>query len=192
MYFKQTFFLSCLTVSFASQSSNSMTGQSYRKINFPLQVWNLVSSSKTEEVSIAPNSLKEGIMECGVACNIKSDCGGFLYDKTSGGCTMKSVKNICISIELFWFVLSNVFLQQFLCLLKLTTPSDVQSSVGVYVKTERFAPCLGLGKLDCKEVDKKIFDRFFSLLLWRHVWFHRLLRKLLQHLFKRIKQKDPT
>ena len=151
MYFKQTLFLSCLTVSFASQSSNSMTGQSYRKINFPLQVWNQISSSKTEEVSIAPNSQQEGIMECGVACNIKSDCGGFHYDKTSGGCTMKSVKNICISIELFWFVLSNVFLQQFLCLLKLTTPSDVQSSVGVYVKTERFAPCLGLGKLDCKE-----------------------------------------
>ena len=147
-YFRQILFLSCLTVSFASQSSNSMTGQSYRKINFPLQVWNLISSSKTEEVSIAPNSQQKGIMECGVACNIKSDCGGFLYDKTSGECTMKSVKNICISIELFWFVLSNVFLQQFLCLLKLTTPSDVQSSVGVYVKTERFAPCLGLGKLD--------------------------------------------
>ena len=129
---------------------SSMTGKSYRKINFPLQVWNLISSSKTEEVSIAPNSQQEGIMECGVACNIKSDCGGFLYDKTSGECTMKSVKNICISIELFWFVLSNVFLHQFLCLLKLTTSSDVQSSVGVYVKTERFAPCLGLGKLGKK------------------------------------------
>ena len=44
-----------------------------------------------------------------------------------------------------------VFLQQFSCLLNLVTPSDIQSSVGVYVKTERFAPCLGHGKLDCKE-----------------------------------------
>lgn len=105
MYFRQTLFLSCLTVSsFASQSSNSMTGQSYRKVNFPLQVWNLISSSKTEEVTIAQNSQKEGIIECGVACQIKSDCGGFLYDKTSGGCTMKSVKSICISIDLIWFV----------------------------------------------------------------------------------------
>ena len=58
-----------------------------------------------------------------------------------------------------------VFLQQFSCLLNLVTPSDIQSSVGVYVKTERFAPCLGHGKLDCKEVDKKIIDIFFSLLL---------------------------
>ena len=105
MYFRQTLFLSCLTVSsFASQSSNSMTGQSYRKVNFPLQVWNLISSSKTEEVTIALNSQKEGIIECGVTCQIKSDCGGFLYDKTSGGCTMKSVKSICISIDLIWFV----------------------------------------------------------------------------------------
>ena len=97
MYFKPTLFLSCLTVSsFASQSSNSMTGQSYRKINFPLQIWNLISSSKSEEVTIAPNAQSRGIIECGVTCQIKSDCGGFLYDKTSGSCTMKSVKSILI------------------------------------------------------------------------------------------------
>ena len=97
MYFRQTLFLSCLTVSsFASQSSNSMTGQSYRKINFPLQIWNLISSSKSEEVTIAPNAQRRGITQCGVTCQKKSDCGGFLYDKTSGSCTMKSVKSILI------------------------------------------------------------------------------------------------
>ena len=128
MYFRQTLFLSCLTVSsFASQSSSSMTGQSYRKVNFPLQVWNLISSRKTEEVTIAPNSQKEGIIECGVACQIKSDCGGFLYDKTSGGCTMKSVKSICISIELY--INCCLCFSQFMCLLNLSPSSDVQSSV---------------------------------------------------------------
>ena len=127
MYFKPILFLSCLPMSsFASQSSNSMSGQSYRRIDFPLQVWNLISSKKTEEVTIAPDALNSGTIECGVACHINPDCGGFLFVKTSGSCTMK----------------------QFLCLLNLVTPSEDQDSVAVYVKTERFAPCLGIGRLE--------------------------------------------
>ena len=94
MYLKTIIFLSCLLMSsFASQSPYSISsGQSYRRINFPLQVWNLFPSNKTEEVTIAPDALNSGTIECGVACQIKADCGGFLYDKTSGSCSMKSVQ----------------------------------------------------------------------------------------------------
>ena len=127
MYLKQIVYFSCLTMSsFASLSSNTVSGQNYRKIDFPLQVWNLFSSDKTEEVTIVPDALNSGTIECGVACHINPDCGGFLFDKTSGSCTMK----------------------QFLCLLNLVTPSEDQDSVAVYVKTERFAPCLGIGRLE--------------------------------------------
>ena len=132
MYFKPILLLSCLPLSsFASQNSNSMSGQDYRRIDFPLQVWNLISSWKTEEVTIAPDAENSGTIECGVACHINPDCGGFLYDKTSGSCSMK----------------------QFLCLLNLVTPSGDQDSVAVYVKTERFAPCLGHGRKKFKHME---------------------------------------
>ncbi len=96
MFLKQIFFLSCLTVSsFASQSSHIVSGQSYQKIDFPLQVWNLFSSKKTEMVTIfVPDALNSGTAECGVACDMNHDCGGFLYDKVSGSCSMKqALKN---------------------------------------------------------------------------------------------------
>ena len=88
----------CLTVtSFASPSSssiNSISTQSYQKINFPLKVWNLFSSSKTEEVTIAAaDGPRSGIIECGVACHTNSDCGGFLYEQTTRICSMKLVKH---------------------------------------------------------------------------------------------------
>ena len=93
--------LSCLMVySFASQSSNTLSGQKYRKIDFPLQVWNLLSSDKTEEVTIEPDALNSGTVECGVACHMNHDCGGFVFDKKSGSCSMKQVTKI-IFIELF-------------------------------------------------------------------------------------------
>ena len=99
---KQTVLLSCLIVtSFASQSSSSISSQSYRKINFPLKVWNLFSSSKTEEVTIAADGLRSGIIECGVACHTKSDCGGFFYDQTSRACSMKLVKTQNVYFRLY-------------------------------------------------------------------------------------------
>ena len=87
---------SCLTLS-ASQSSNSVSIQSYRKIDFQVQVWNLFSSDKTEEVTIVPHALNSGTIECGVACHKDPECGGFLYDKTAGSCTMKLVKTFTYS-----------------------------------------------------------------------------------------------
>ena len=105
---KQTVLLSCLIVtSFASQSSSSISTQSYRKINFPLKVWNLFSSSKTEEVTIAADGLRSGIIECGVACHKKSDCGGFSYEQTSRACSMKLVKTQNVNSKLY--VLHSVF-----------------------------------------------------------------------------------
>ena len=144
MYLKQIVFLSCLTVSsFASQSSHTVSGQSYRKIDFPLEVWNLLSSDQTEEVTIVSNALSSGTIRCGVACHMNHDCGGFLYDKVSGSCSMKqALKN------LNKYFLKFVFVEQFLCLLNLFTPTEAKDSVAVYVKTERFAPCLGLGTLE--------------------------------------------
>ena len=92
MFLKQIILLSCLIVfSFASQSSNTISGQSYRRIDFPLQVWNLFSSEKTEELKIVPDALNSGAVECGVACHMNHDCGGFVYDKASGSCSMKQV-----------------------------------------------------------------------------------------------------
>ena len=102
---KQTVLLSCLIVtSFASHSSSSISTfstQSYRKINFPLKVWNLFSSSKTEEVTIAADGLRSGIIECGVACHTNSDCGGFSYDQTSRACSMKLVKTQNVYFRLY-------------------------------------------------------------------------------------------
>ena len=92
MYLKQLVFSSCLIVSsFASQSYNTVSGQSWRKVDFPLQVWNLFSYDQTEEVSIVPNALKSGTIECGLACHKNPNCGGFLFDKASGSCSMKHV-----------------------------------------------------------------------------------------------------
>ena len=89
MYLKQLVFSSYLIVSsFASQSHNTVSGQSYRKIDFPLQVWNNFSSDQTEEVSFGLNS---GTIECGLACHKNANCGGFLFDKASGSCFMKHV-----------------------------------------------------------------------------------------------------
>ena len=95
MYFQQLVLLKCLIVSsFASQSSNTVSGQSWKKIDFPLQVWNLFSSDQTEEVTIVSNALSSGTIRCGVACQINPDCGGFLFDKASGSCSMKHVKKL--------------------------------------------------------------------------------------------------
>ena len=89
--------LSLMSVSlFASQSLASksvVSTQSWRKIDFPLKIWNLFSTNKTEEVTIAPCAQGEGPIKCGVACHKNPDCGGFLYDKASGSCAMKSVNN---------------------------------------------------------------------------------------------------
>ena len=108
---KQTVLLSCLIVtSLASHSSSSISTfstQSYRKINFPLKVWNLFSSSKTEEVTIAADGLRSGIIECGVACLTNSDCGGFFYDQTSRACSMKLVKTQNANFR--WYVTHSVF-----------------------------------------------------------------------------------
>ena len=151
MYLKQIVYFSCLTVSsFASLSSNTVSGQNYRKIDFPLQVWNLFSSDKTEEVTIVPDALNSGTIECGVACHINPDCGGFLFDKSSGSCSMKQVTEKLI-------ILTYIFVQQFLCLLNLQTPSEDQDSVAIYVKTERFAPCLGHGTYFSANVYKIVF-----------------------------------
>ena len=101
MNLKQKVLLSCLIVySFASQSSNTNSGQKFRKIDFPLQVWNLLSSDKTEEVTIEPDELNSGTIECGVACHMNHDCGGFVYDKKTGSCFLKQATQI-ISIDLF-------------------------------------------------------------------------------------------
>ena len=92
MFLKQIVLLSCLIVfSFASQSSNTISGQSYRRIDFPLQVWDLFSSEKTEEWKIVPDALNSGTVECGVACHMNHDCGGFVFDKASEICSMKQV-----------------------------------------------------------------------------------------------------
>ena len=100
MYLKHLVFSSCLIVSsFASQSYNTVSGQSWRKVDFPLQVWNLFSYDQTEEVSIVPNALKSGTIECGLACHKNPNCGGFLFDKASGSCSMKHVYKEIISIE---------------------------------------------------------------------------------------------
>ena len=136
MYLKQIFLLSCLTVSsFATQSSNAVSSQSYRKIDFPLQVWNLFSPDKTEGVTIISNSLSSGSIRCGVACQQDPECGGFLFDKTSGSCTMKSVKNILESNKLFL----NTTDLKFRCLPYLKTPSEAHDSVAIFVKTEKLA-----------------------------------------------------
>ena len=102
-FFKQFVLFYCLTgSSFAnhamknkSPSSGSLVSvQSWRKIDFPLKVWNLFSSKKTEEVTIVSPALSTGNIECGVACHRNPECGGFIYDKTSGSCSMKSVKEV--------------------------------------------------------------------------------------------------
>ena len=80
--------------SFASPSLNRVTGQNYRKFDFPLEVWNRLSSDKTEGVTIVSDRISSGTIRCGVSCQNNPECGGFLYDKTSGSCTMKSVKNV--------------------------------------------------------------------------------------------------
>ena len=89
--------LSLMSVSlFASQSLASksvVSTQSWRKVDFPLKIWNLFSTNQTEEVTIAPCAQGEGTIKCGVACHKNPDCGGFLYDKASGSCVMKSVNN---------------------------------------------------------------------------------------------------
>ena len=88
----QMFFWSCLSLSSStSQASNTVSVQSYQKIDLQVQVWNLFSSDKTEEVTIVPRALNSGTMECGLACHKDQECGGFLYDKSSGSCTMKLV-----------------------------------------------------------------------------------------------------
>ena len=124
--------------SFASPSLNRVTGQNYRKIDLPLEVWNRLSSDKTEGVAIVSERISSGTIRCGVSCQNNRECGGFLYDKTSGSCTMKSVNLVKILFPCIKF-----YIQQFLCLL-MPTPSRDQDSVAVFVKTERFAPCLGM------------------------------------------------
>ena len=105
MYFsiKQFVLFYCLTgssfashkIKYESPSSSSgslVNAQSWQKVDFPLTVWNLFSSKKTEEVTIVTDKQSTGNIECGVACHKNPECGGFLYDKTSGSCSMKLVK----------------------------------------------------------------------------------------------------
>ena len=100
MFFTRTVTLCYLIVeAFADQDSSSPTtetvkGQSYRRINFTFNIWNLISSKKTENVTIVNDGLDSGTIECGVACHVKSECGGFVYDKKSGSCSMKRVNII--------------------------------------------------------------------------------------------------
>ena len=65
--------LSLMSVSlFASQSLASksvVSTQSWRKVDFPLKIWNLFSTNQTEEVTIAPCAQGEGTIKCGVACH---------------------------------------------------------------------------------------------------------------------------
>ena len=95
-FFKQFVLFNFLTGSlFASheiKDGSLVSVQSWRKIDFPLKVWNLFSSKKTEEVTIVTDKQSTGNIECGVACHKNPECGGFLYDKTSGSCSMKLVK----------------------------------------------------------------------------------------------------
>ena len=94
----QMVLLSCLSLSSsASQSSNTVSVQSYRKIDLQVQVWNLFVSDKTEEGTIVHHAPNSGTIECGVACHKDPECGGFLYDKTAGSCTMKLVKTFTYS-----------------------------------------------------------------------------------------------
>ena len=102
MYLKPIVLLSCLTMSsFASLSSNTVSVQSYRKIDFPPHVWNLFFSDKTERLTIVSDALSSGTIRCGVSCQKDPECGGFLYEKKSGICTMKSVKKCSNEITLF-------------------------------------------------------------------------------------------
>ena len=77
------------------QDESKVSGQSYRKVDVPLDNWNAFSLDKTKEITIVTDSPRSGIIECGVACHINSKCGGFLYDKTSGKCVMKLVNKLC-------------------------------------------------------------------------------------------------
>ena len=80
-------------------SGSLVSVQSYRKIDIPLNVWNLFSSRETEEVTILSDTNSSGIIQCGVACQKNSKCGGFLYDKASRSCSMKLVKNDIYILE---------------------------------------------------------------------------------------------
>ena len=162
MYLKQLVFSSCLIMSsFASQASNTVSGQSYRKIDFPLQVWNLFSSDKTEGVTIISNSLSSGSIRCGVACQIDPECGGFLFDNTSGSCTTKSVKNV---LKFKNFLVLNTTDFKFLCLPNLKTPSEAQDSVAIFVKTEKSASCLGMLLLNANFHSKvKAYEKHIML-----------------------------
>ena len=100
MFFsKSCIFLYLIVETFAnldpsSPATETVQAQNYRKIDFPLNVWNQISSEKTEEVTIVNDKLNSGTIECGVACQIKSECGGFVYNKTSGSCSMKWVRKL--------------------------------------------------------------------------------------------------
>ena len=99
-FFKQFALFSCMTSLFASRvmtdeipsSASLVSVQSWRKIDFPSKVWNQFSSNKTEEVTIITDALSTGNIQCGIACHKNHECGGFIYDKSSGSCSMKLVR----------------------------------------------------------------------------------------------------
>ena len=97
-FYEKFIVFSCITVpSFATQGlqdESKVSVQSYRKVDVPLDNWNLFSSNKTEELTIVTKAPSSGIIKCGIACHKNNKCGGFLYDKTSGRCLMKLVKKI--------------------------------------------------------------------------------------------------
>ena len=116
----------------------SVSTQSYRRIDFSHRIWNLISSQNTEEVSIAKNTPNLGIVECGLACHKKSDCGGILYDNSSRSCVMKSVTRRRLKFK------SPIFdCFKFACLGNLTISPQPQDTIGPYVKSERLSSCSG-------------------------------------------------
>ena len=118
----------------------SVSTQSYRRIDFSHRIWNLISSQNTEEVSIAKNTPNLGIVECGVACHKKSECGGILYDNSSRSCVMKSVIRRRLGINLWYLIFF-----KFACLGNLTIAPQPQDTIGPYVKSERLSSCLEYG-----------------------------------------------
>ena len=111
MIFTKVIFMTFLTAKFIFAShqehlsqETSVSTQSYRRIDFSHRIWNLISSQNTEEVSIAKNTPNLGIVECGVACHKKSECGGILYDNSSRSCVMKSVTRRRLSLNLQYLI----------------------------------------------------------------------------------------
>ena len=87
------------------QDESKFSIQSYRKVDVPLDNWNLFSSKKTEELTIVTDAPSSGNIKCGVACHKNNKCGGFLYNKTSGRCFMKLVNKL-VFIKVYHYSIS--------------------------------------------------------------------------------------